>query len=694
VSQSPLSQVKSDEALLYRQGWRALNRLLHENRSFSGNERHCAFVNCGPDANGRHQAFANVSNAIGFDFSDDGRGLAVADWDFDGDLDVWTTSRTAPRVRFLRNSNANRNHFVSIQLRGNGSSTNRDAIGARVAVHLADRDQPLIKTLHAGHGFLSQSTRWLHFGLGTSSTIDRIVIKWPAGGRQELAGLKAGQHYIITQDSPRAVPFSPPVKRAALTASRPDLPSGSPSARIIVPPGMPLPKLVTTDRAGREQPFRRRKQGLLLVNLWSAWCLPCQEELSEWAQAAADFRKARIEVVALHAESGRNRKEELMKAREAIAESRFPFPWLTAAPLTTRSLNFLHAACLDLWAPLPVPSSVLVDARGEVLALYVGPVEASQILRDAKLATATPEDRRNAAIPFPGRWVGPPAATEPTRIAMQMVDGNEAGLAIDYLFQLINTSAPLADTPQEQRSLGDQRFMLGLLLEEQLRLSAAGSQLAAARQLIPTDVRIQKALQRIVARMRDPDRTTALFKAALEAEPGNLFQRQELGLLQLNWDRPDAAAEQLAMVIEKQPQNAIARYHLANALLETGSPGEAVEHLKRTLSTNPRILDAANLLASVLATHPTPSVRAPEESLVLATRLCTVTKNQNPRYLETLACAQAANGDFTKALATGRQALTGYQAHPASKAAAEALSRRLKLFASQKPFIADHWPTP
>ena len=79
----------------YKQGWRALNRLLHEDRSFSGHERDCAFLNCG----GETPSFATVSSVTGFDFADDGRGLATVDWDFDGDLDVWCTYRTAPRVR-------------------------------------------------------------------------------------------------------------------------------------------------------------------------------------------------------------------------------------------------------------------------------------------------------------------------------------------------------------------------------------------------------------------------------------------------------------------------------------------------------------------------------------------------------------------------------------------------------------------
>ncbi len=107
-----------------------MNRLLHQGRSFSGREANRAFLNTG---SGR---FADISAASGLDFLDDGRAVAVADWDFDGDLDLWITNRTAPRVRFLRNNLKSESGHVAIKLQGNGGSTNRDAIGARIELHL------------------------------------------------------------------------------------------------------------------------------------------------------------------------------------------------------------------------------------------------------------------------------------------------------------------------------------------------------------------------------------------------------------------------------------------------------------------------------------------------------------------------------------------------------------------------------
>jgi len=75
--------------------------MISAGRSFSGRERHCAYLDTGKPAGGDPLRFVNVSATTGLDLPDDGRGLALTDWDQDGDLDVWISNRTAPRLRFF-----------------------------------------------------------------------------------------------------------------------------------------------------------------------------------------------------------------------------------------------------------------------------------------------------------------------------------------------------------------------------------------------------------------------------------------------------------------------------------------------------------------------------------------------------------------------------------------------------------------
>ena len=168
--------------------------MMYWGRSFSGHERNCAFLNM---HNGR---FATASAITGFDFEDDTRALATTDWDHDGDLDVWTTNRTSPRLRFLRNHLPRTNNYVCLLLKG--STCTRDAIGSRVKLHSTTLpDRPLIRTCRAGDGFLSESSRWIHFGIGTAK-IEKLEVLWPDGTKQSFAALKENKHYVICQGEP------------------------------------------------------------------------------------------------------------------------------------------------------------------------------------------------------------------------------------------------------------------------------------------------------------------------------------------------------------------------------------------------------------------------------------------------------------------------------------------------------------
>ena len=99
----------SDELNSANSEW---SRMMREGRSFSGREKNCVFLNTG--ANPLAQArFADVSSISGLDFPDDGRAVALVDWDHDGDLDLWISNRSSPRLRLMRNDNDAGNHYCS-----------------------------------------------------------------------------------------------------------------------------------------------------------------------------------------------------------------------------------------------------------------------------------------------------------------------------------------------------------------------------------------------------------------------------------------------------------------------------------------------------------------------------------------------------------------------------------------------------
>ena len=167
---------EAEEGTTNQQATSALATMLSRGRSFSGHERNCVFLNLRTDG-AAPPTFANVSVGSGFDYPDDGRALARVDWDHDGDLDLWVSNRSAPRLRLMRNDLPEGRHWLSLRLQGDGQNTNRDAIGARVEVRIAEGKQ--LRTLRAGEGFVAQSSKWLHFGLGDADKIEKVTVRWP-----------------------------------------------------------------------------------------------------------------------------------------------------------------------------------------------------------------------------------------------------------------------------------------------------------------------------------------------------------------------------------------------------------------------------------------------------------------------------------------------------------------------------------
>lgn len=691
MSQSPISDFSEAGTLRYRQGWRALNRLLHENRSFSGNEKHCAFLNCGPGQAGQHNRFADVSAAIGFNLPDDGRGLAFVDWDFDGDLDVWTTSRTAPRVRFLRNGNKSGHKFVAFQLRGNGRTTNADAIGARVELYVEGQKTPHIRTVHAGQSFLSQSSRWIHFGLGQAKSLDKVVVRWPGGKREEFADIIPNSYYFLRQDLGVVMDWKPPARktRITLTPSEPEVKPVSGRARIVVPPGMVLPTLWTRG-AENEDPIpyeRENKKGLFLVNLWASYCLPCVEELTEWGHEAEEFRKRGIEVVALNTDGVMDTEGAHERALKTIERIKFSLPWAEADPLTVRNLDGFTNAVLDLWIPLPVPSSFLVDERGEVVVIYKGPVSAKQVFKDVALAKATPEARRAAMVPFPGIWVDKPTTADSLRVASQLLDRAESASAVRYLKTLVSALEPRAVDDAGKREFGDALQFLGVLLDEFGQPKEARDYLEKARAAIPNDIRIRMTLAGVYEKLNELAKATSETSAAIRINSNNLDLHDRLAALYAAQKLYDKSASRYRMVLKVQPKRAPTRYRLAQVLLQGEKAAEAITELKQTLRHSPRFFEAANTLAHILSAHPDQKIRSAQEAFVLSSRLCQVTRYKNPRFLDTRATAAAGFKKFDQALKSGDQALALYQADQRYAEHAQALEKRLALFRENKPWI-------
>ena len=136
--------------------------------------------------------FRDVASEVGgsFDLPKVGRGLAYADFDRDGDLDLLITTNNGPAYLY-RNDQLSGNRSIRFRLKG--TKSNRDAIGATVRVFAGDLTQS--RMVKGGSSYLSQSELPITFGLEKRDQVDRVVIDWPSGRTEEFKNLQARRAY-------------------------------------------------------------------------------------------------------------------------------------------------------------------------------------------------------------------------------------------------------------------------------------------------------------------------------------------------------------------------------------------------------------------------------------------------------------------------------------------------------------------
>ncbi len=123
------------------------------------------------------------------------RGAAFADYDDDGDIDVFLT--TLDDVPLLLRNETPRKGRHWLQVRLVGKSSNRDSVGARVTASFAGTQR--VRERKGGGSYESANDPRLHFGLGSASTLDLLEVRWPSGKTDVLRNVKADRTITITE---------------------------------------------------------------------------------------------------------------------------------------------------------------------------------------------------------------------------------------------------------------------------------------------------------------------------------------------------------------------------------------------------------------------------------------------------------------------------------------------------------------
>ena len=150
-------------------------------------------------------AFQDITWASGFGHLQSGQAVVFADYDNDGDQDIYARmGGLLPRDRFrdayYQNPGFERN-WLSVELRG--TLSNHFGAGALIRAEIRDGGQTrtLLRQVGATGSYGANPYR-LHLGIGMAERVEKLEINWPGSGeRQEFRRVEANQRVLATEGS-------------------------------------------------------------------------------------------------------------------------------------------------------------------------------------------------------------------------------------------------------------------------------------------------------------------------------------------------------------------------------------------------------------------------------------------------------------------------------------------------------------
>lgn len=554
MSQAPDKLVDQSRAQEYLGGLAAVRRAMYAGKSWSGHERNCCFLNTSGDR------FANVSAASGLDFVDDGRAIAATDWDHDGRVDLWISNRTAPRLRLMCNRAATDNHFLVVRLEGRQS--NRDAIGARVEVSTGDNSTKLVQTLHAGNSYLSQSSKWLHFGLGQVNRIDRVVVHWPSGQKQEFGGLSTDRRYRLIEGRSNATVWSPPNRNVRLQPSNPSAPKPVQQVRRFLAERFPLPHLAYQTYAQGNKLVSSYVGQPVLISLWATWCQPCLEELAEFAKYQDQLRDAGLKVVALSLDGLRGDAHEPGNDQQWLVDHGIPFASGRVTDLLLQQVQLVHNQLCLMRQPLAVPLSLLLDNKGQLAAFYQGSIGVERLLEDVTLLRLPQDQLNSVALPYHGRWYQEPILRASTffQLGVQAhMDGKFSQASTLY-------RQALKRQPDHPESMNN----LGLLAMRQGNLAKARAFYERSLSIRPNNAAAHHNLGKVLEGQGTLVRAEAEYRKAVDLQPDLVQAYFDLGNVLVKTNRLQSAVTNYRRALKLKPDHEQAQRHLSAVLTALG----------------------------------------------------------------------------------------------------------------------------